>query len=65
MTMILLSIFKSTGITLPSESTNCFTIVVKQNAHHLALKLEALLKIFEKPYSGDHRYSTLSRNKKQ
>ena len=29
-----------------------------------APKLEALLKIFEKPYSDDHRYSTLSGNKK-
>ena len=29
-----------------------------------APKLEALLKIFEKPYSDDHRYSTLSGSKK-
>ena len=29
-----------------------------------ARKLEALLKIFEKPYCDDHRYSTLSGNKK-
>ena len=30
-----------------------------------ARKLEALLKIFEKPYFDDHKYSALSGNKKQ